>query len=306
MSRIAASALELIGNTPLVRLNRMPVAGSARILVKVESLNPGGSIKDRIALAMIEAAETAGTLKPGDTIIEPTSGNTGVGLALVAAIKGYRLLLTMPEDMSMERRNLFAAYGADFVLTPAADGMGGAVAEAKRLSSKSGYFLPQQFANPANPEAHRRATAREILDATDGEVDALVAGIGTGGTITGIGEVLKAERPGALIIGVEPERSAVISGRRAAPHKIQGIGAGFIPEVLNVGILDEVIAVSDDDATATAVRLAREEGLLAGISSGANVFAALAVAARIGEGKTVVTILADTGERYLSLLKNVR
>jgi cysteine synthase len=306
MSRIAESALDLIGETPLVRLNRLPAPGSARVLVKVESRNPGGSIKDRIALAMVEAAESEGKLTPGDTIVEPTSGNTGVGLAVVAAVKGYRLILTMPDDMSIERRTLLALYGADLVLTPAAEGMAGAVARAEKLVHERGYFMPQQFANPANPEAHRRTTVREILDATDGQVDAFVAGIGTGGTVTGVGEVLRAERPGVLVVGVEPETSAVLSGQRPSLHKIQGIGAGFVPAVLDRSILDEVMTVSDDDAYSATHRLAREEGLLVGISSGANVWAALKIAARLGAGKTVVTVLPDTGERYLSLLKNAR
>jgi cysteine synthase len=306
MSRIADSALDLIGGTPLVRLNRLPAPESARVLVKVESRNPGGSIKDRIALAMVEAAERAGQLKPGDTIVEPTSGNTGVGLAVVAAVKGYRLVLTMPDDMSIERRTLLALYGADLVLTPAAEGMAGAVARAEELVRERGYFMPQQFANAANPDAHRRTTAREILEVTDGQVDAFVAGIGTGGTITGIGAVLKAERPGVLVVGVEPECSAVLSGQQPSPHRIQGIGAGFVPAVLDRSVLDEVMTVSDEDACSTVHRLAREEGLLAGISSGANVWAALKIAVRLGAGKTVVTIMPDTGERYLSMLKNAR
>lgn len=302
MSEVHENALGLIGDTPLVRLNRLPRPGAAAVLVKVEARNPGGSIKDRIALAMVEEAEAQGQLKPGDTIVEPTSGNTGIGLALVAAVKGYRLVLTMPDDMSGERRALLGLLGAELVLTPAADGMSGAVDAAEALARDRGYFMPRQFDNPANPEAHARTTAREILRATDGQVDAFVAGIGTGGTLTGVGEVIKGERPGARVVGVEPRRAAVLSGGRPMLHRIQGIGAGFVPAVLNRAVLDEVIAVGDDDALTTMRRLAREEGLLAGISSGANVFAALEVADALGPGKTVVTVLPDTGERYLSLL----
>jgi len=299
--KIAESVLDLIGNTPMVRLNRLPKPGSAAIYAKLESLNPAGSVKDRIALAMVEAAERAGILKPGDTIVEPTSGNTGIGLAMVAAVKGYRLILTMPEDMSLERRRLLQRFGAEIILTPAIEGMTGAVYAAHELAEKYGYFMPQQFENPANPEIHRQTTAREILDATGGKVDAVVIGIGTGGTITGVGEVLKQEVPGVLVVGVEPARAPVLAGGKFRPHAIQGMGASFVPGVLNREIIDELIHVRDEDAIATTARLTREEGLLVGISSGANVFAALQVAERLGAGKVVVTILPDTGERYLTM-----
>ncbi|PTL36012.1 cysteine synthase A [Candidatus Methylomirabilis limnetica] len=302
MPRLARNVLELIGDTPLVQLQRIPRPGSARILGKLESLNPGGSVKDRIALAMIEAAERSGRLKPGDTIVEPTSGNTGIGLAMVAAVKGYRLILTMPEDMSTERRRLVGRYGAEVILTPAIEGMSGAVYAAETLVAQNpGYFMPQQFVNPANPEAHRLTTAQEILKATDGQIDAFVAGVGTGGTITGVGEVLKREVPGVQVVAVEPARSPVLQGGRARPHGIQGIGASFVPGVLNMEVIDEIIAVEDEDAYRMASRLAREEGLLVGISAGANVFASIVVAERLQAGKVVVTILPDTGERYLSV-----
>ena len=302
MPRLARNVLELIGDTPLVQLQRIPRTGSARILGKLESLNPGGSVKDRIALAMIEAAERGGRLKPGDTIVEPTSGNTGIGLAMVAAVKGYRLILTMPEDMSTERRRLVSRYGAEVVLTPAIEGMSGAVYAAETLVAQNpGYFMPQQFVNSANPEVHRLTTAQEILKATDGQIDAFVAGVGTGGTITGVGEVLKREVPGVQVVAVEPARSPVLQGGRARPHGIQGIGASFVPGVLNMEVIDEIIAVEDEDAYRMASRLAREEGLLVGISAGANVFASIVVAERLQAGKVVVTILPDTGERYLSV-----
>jgi cysteine synthase A len=251
---------------------------------------------------MIEAAERSGRLKPGDTIVEPTSGNTGIGLAMVAAVKGYRLILTMPEDMSTERRRLVGRYGAEVILTPAIEGMSGAVYAAETLVAQNpGYFMPQQFVNPANPEAHRLTTAQEIIKATDGQIDAFVAGVGTGGTITGVGEMLKREVPGVQVVAVEPARSPVLQGGRARPHGIQGIGASFVPGVLNMEVIDEIIAVEDEDAYRMASRLAREEGLLVGISAGANVFASIVVAERLQAGKVVVTILPDTGERYLSV-----
>lgn len=300
-AQLAESILDLIGHTPLVQLRRVPGEGAAQVLGKLESRNPGGSVKDRIAQAMIEAAEQEGRLKPGDTIVEPTSGNTGIGLALVAAVKGYRLVLTMPEDMSLERRKLLRRLGAEFVLTPALEGMTGAVFAAEQLVREQGYFMPQQFENPANPEIHARTTGPEIVAATGGQVDAFVVGVGTGGTITGAGKVLREVNPHVLLVAVEPERSPVLAGGRPRPHAIQGIGASFVPGVLDRTLLDEIIAVSDDDAIAMMERLAREEGLLVGISAGANVFAAGTVARRLGAGKTVVTILPDTGERYLSL-----
>ena len=300
-AQLAESILDLIGHTPLVQLRRVTGEGTAQVLGKLESRNPGGSVKDRIAQAMIEAAEQEGRLKPGDTIVEPTSGNTGIGLALVAAVKGYRLVLTMPEDMSLERRKLLRRLGAEFVLTPALEGMTGAVFAAEQLVREQGYFMPQQFENPANPEIHARTTGPEIVAATGGQVDAFVVGVGTGGTITGAGRVLREANPHVLLVAVEPERSPVLAGGRPRPHAIQGIGASFVPGVLDRTLLDEVIAVSDDDAIEMMERLAREEGLLVGISAGANVYAACTVARRLGAGKTVVTILPDTGERYLSL-----
>jgi len=299
---VADSVLDLIGNTPIVRLSRVTPADAAEILGKVESLNPAGSVKDRIALAMIEAAEEAGELKPGDTIVEPTSGNTGIGLAMVAAVKGYKLILTMPEDMSVERRRLLTRFGAQLVLTPAIEGMTGAVYAAQELVDKNtSHFMPQQFNNGANPEAHRRTTAREIIQQTDGRIDAFVSGVGTGGSITGVGEVLKRERPGVLVVAVEPAKSPVLMGGKAGIHGIQGIGASFVPGVLNRQVYDELIEVKDEDAFAMTSRLTREEGLLVGISSGANVVASIQVARKLGPGKRVVTMLCDTGERYLSV-----
>jgi cysteine synthase A len=301
--KIANTVLDLVGKTPMVRLNRVVPAGSAEVVGKLESLNPAGSVKDRIALNMIEAAEREGKLKPGDTIIEPTSGNTGIGLAMVAAVKGYKLVVTMPEDMSLARRDLLARYGAQVVLTPAIEGMTGAVFAAQELIAKNKqYFMPQQFENPANPDIHRRTTAQEILEATEGRVDALVAGVGTGGTITGVGEVLREKLgKGVLIVAVEPARSPVLEGGRAGVHAIQGIGASFVPGILNREVYDEIIAVTDQDAIDMSRRLCREEGMLVGISSGANVWAAIKVAKRLGEGKRVVTVLCDTGERYLQM-----
>lgn len=300
--KIADTVLDLIGGTPMVRLNRVVPAGSAEILGKVESMNPAGSVKDRIALNMIEAAEREGRLKPGDTIVEPTSGNTGIGLAMVAAVKGYRLIVTMPEDMSLARRDLLARYGAEVVLTPAIEGMTGAVYAAQELVVKNdGYHMPQQFENPANPDIHRKTTALEILDATDGKFDALVLGVGTGGTITGVGEVIRKTIADLLIVAVEPARSPVLQGGRAGVHAIQGIGASFVPGILNREIYNEIMTVGDDEAIDMSRRLCREEGLLVGISAGANVVASLKIAKRLGEGKRVVTVLPDTGERYLTM-----
>jgi cysteine synthase A len=300
--RLAGSVLELVGGTPLTRLNRIPRPGGATVLAKMESLNPGGSVKDRIAVAMVEDAERRGVLKEGATLVEPTSGNTGIGLAMVCAVRGYRLILTMPDDMSQERQRLLSRYGAEIHLTPAIEGMSGAVFAAQEMCREHpDYFMPMQFENKANPEIHRRTTALEILEATDGRVDAFVTGVGTGGTITGVGEVLKERLPGIRLVAVEPARSPVLSGGHARPHGIQGIGASFVPGVLNRSILDQIIQVRDEDATATARRLAREEGLLVGISSGANVWAACQVASTLPSDQIVVTILCDTGERYLSV-----
>ena len=298
---IVDSLLDLVGETPMLRLQRVVPASGAELLGKLESLNPGGSVKDRIAKSMVEAAEREGLLHPGDTIVEPTSGNTGVGLALVAAAKGYRLILTMPEDYSAERRKLFARYGAELVLTPAIEGMSGAVFAAEELARQPRHFMPQQFQNPANPEVHRRTTAEEIWTATEGRIDAFVAGVGTGGTVTGVGEILRERLPDVRIVAVEPERSPVLRGGRFDVHGIQGIGASFVPGVLNRDVYDEVLGVSDDDAYAMTARLAREEGVLVGVSAGANVHAALQVAERLDATQRVVTILCDTGERYLSV-----
>ncbi|MBL7210550.1 MAG: cysteine synthase A, partial [Candidatus Omnitrophica bacterium] len=300
--KIAKDITELIGNTPLVMLNKINKDNPAMVAAKLEYFNPAGSVKDRIGLSMIEQAEKEGKITKDTTIVEPTSGNTGIGLAFVCAVKGYKLILTMPETMSIERRKLLTAFGAEIILTAGTEGMSGAIKKAEELVQKGrGYFMPQQFKNEANPEIHRRATAREIWDDTDGKVDILVAGVGTGGTITGISEVIKKKKPSFRSIAVEPKDSPVLSGGKPGTHKIQGIGAGFIPEVLNKGIIDEVIQVSNDDAIATALRLVREEGLLAGISSGAAAFAALQAASRQeNKGKLIVVILPDTGERYLS------
>ena len=298
---IADSILDLIGATPLVRLQQISPVDGAEILGKLESRNPAGSAKDRIALSMVEAAEREGLVKPGDTLVEPTSGNTCIGLAMVCARKGYRLILTMPEDMSVERRRLLERFGAELILTPAIEGMTGAVFAAQEMAQKHKYFMPHQFDNPANPEVHRRTTGPEILEATGGRLDAFVAGVGTGGTITGVGEVLRAAGVQARIVAVEPARAAVLQGGRAGIHGIQGIGASFVPGVLNRDIYDEIMSVRDEDAFAMTKRLTREEGILVGVSSGANVWAAVEVAKALGRGKRVVTILPDTGERYLSV-----
>jgi cysteine synthase A len=299
---VHANVLELVGNTPLVRLNRMAKGLAGEVLVKMESMNPLGSVKDRIGLAMIEDAERRGVLSSDSVIVEPTSGNTGIGLAYVAAVKGYRCILVMPESMSVERRKLLQYFGAELVLTPAAGGMSAAVQKARELAAATpNSFMPQQFENPANPEIHRRTTAQEIWRDTDGKVDILVAGVGTGGTITGIAEVLKRKKPGFRAIAVEPVKSPVLSGGQAGPHRIQGIGAGFVPGVFRRDLVDEILQVQEEDAGAASRRLAREEGMLVGISAGANVWAALQVASRPdSRGKTIVTVACDTGERYLS------
>jgi cysteine synthase A len=299
MARIFRSVIELIGNTPLVQIN----APHAQVLAKLEWFNPGGSVKDRIGYAMIETAEQAGLISPGKTvIIEPTSGNTGIGLAMVAAARGYKIILTMPESMSMERRKLLKGFGAQLVLTPASEGMRGAISRAEALAAETpNAWIPQQFNNVANPEIHRRTTALEILNDTDNAIDIFVAGVGTGGTVTGVGEVIRQLKPSVQIVAVEPEASPVLSGGQPGPHKIQGIGAGFVPQVLNTGIYDEVIRVSNDDAMATARHLAQTEGLMVGISSGAAAYAALQLARRPeNAGKTIVFISASNGERYLS------
>ena len=295
---------ELIGRTPLVRLNRLSKPGSATIYGKVEFFNPGGSVKDRICLNMINEAELESKLKPGGTIVEPTSGNTGIGLALIAAVRGYKLILVMPESMSMERASLLSSYGAQLVLTPAWEGMKGSIREAESLLMQNpSYFMPDQFSNPANPAMHKKTTGPEIWEALDGKIDAFVSAVGTGGTITGCGEVFKERNPNIKFIAVEPAASPVLSGGEPGPHKIQGIGAGFIPQVLNRKILDRVIKVTDDEAYQTAKQLSKLEGLLVGISAGANVFAAQQVAEELGPGRNVVTVLCDTGERYISIEK---
>jgi len=299
--KLHKNILSLIGNTPLVKINHLCSPDDAEIWAKLESNNPGGSVKDRIALSMIEAAESDGRLKPGGMIIEPTSGNTGIGLAMVAKVKGYRIILVMPETMSMERRQLLQAFGAEIILTEGKKGMRGAIEKAGDICKNNpDYFMPQQFENPANPEIHKRTTAIEIINNLGEVPDAFVSGVGTGGTITGVGEIFRAKKPDVLIIAVEPSASPVLSGGNPGSHKIQGIGAGFIPGVLNTKIYDEIIPVTDDDAAETTRALSLKEGILAGISSGAALWASLQVAKRLGKGKRVVVILPDRGERYLS------
>ena len=300
--KIADSVVGLIGNTPLVRLSKIAAGLPGQVVAKMESFNPLGSVKDRIAKSMIEAAERDGLIGPGSTVVEPTSGNTGIGLAAVCAAKGYKLILTMPDTMSMERRMLLRALGADLILTPGARGMTGAVERAEQVVQETpASFMPQQFKNPANPEVHRTTTAEEVWRDTDGQVDVFVAGVGTGGTVTGVAEALKTRKPSLWAVAVEPAASPVLSGGKPGPHKIQGIGAGFVPDVLNLKVVDEIIAVRNEDATETARRLARTEGILAGISSGAALWAAMQVASRADtKGKLVVVVLPDTGERYLS------
>ncbi|MGX9132880.1 cysteine synthase A [Rummeliibacillus sp. JY-2-4R] len=301
MSKLVSSVTELIGNTPIVKLNNVTGPNDANMYVKLEYFNPGSSVKDRIAAAMIEAAEKEGKLKPGSTIVEPTSGNTGIGLAMVAAAKGYKAVLVMPDTMSLERRNLLRAYGADLVLTPGAEGMKGAIAKVEELAKENGWFIPQQFENPANAEVHRKTTGPEIIEAFEGlTLDAFISGVGTGGTITGTGEVLKEKYPEIEIIAVEPKDSAVLSGNKPGPHKIQGIGAGFVPEVLNTEVYTSIFPVDNDDAFEAARKVAKEEGVLGGISAGAAIFAAIETAKRLGKGKNVLALLPDNGERYLS------
>ena len=301
MSKIVNSVVELIGNTPIVKLNHVTGPNDANVYVKLEYFNPGSSVKDRIAAAMIEAAEKEGKLKAGSTIIEPTSGNTGIGLAMVAAAKGYKTVIVMPDTMSVERRNLLRAYGAELVLTPGADGMKGAIAKANELADENGWFVPQQFENPANVEAHRLTTGPEIIEAFEGlNLDAFIAGVGTGGTVTGTGEVLKEKFPEIEVIAVEPKDSPVLSGGKPGPHKIQGIGAGFVPEVLNTEAYTSIFPVENEDAFEAARKVAREEGVLAGISAGAAMYAAIETAKRLGKGKNVLALLPDTGERYFS------
>lgn len=299
--KIAKNITELVGNTPLVELSNLTVGLKARVVAKLEYFNPASSVKDRIALAMIDDAEKSGQITKDTIIVEATSGNTGIGLALICAARGYKLVITMPESMSLERRALLRAYGAELVLTPAAEGMGGAIAKANELAAQDGYFMPRQFDNLANPQVHRDTTAQEIWNDTDGQVDILVAGVGTGGTITGVGEVLKAKKDSVQVVAVEPQASPVLSGGQKGPHPIQGIGAGFVPAVLNTEIYDEIVTVANDDAFKVARELAAKEGLLVGISSGAAVKAALELAARDeNAGKLIVVIIPSSGERYLS------
>lgn len=300
MVLVANSITELIGKTPIVKLSRIVDEDSADIYLKLEYMNPGSSVKDRIALAMIEAAEKAGKIKPGDTIIEPTSGNTGIGLAMVAAAKGYKAILVMPDTMSMERRNLLRAYGAELVLTPGPKGMNGAVQKAEKLAKEKGYFIPQQFSNEANREIHRLTTGPEIVEQMGEQLDVCIAGVGTGGTITGIGQVLKEKYPNIKMYAIEPEDSPVLSGGKPGPHKIQGIGAGFVPSILDMNIYDEIFKVTTEESFVAARRAAREEGILGGISSGAAISVALRVAKQLGKGKKVLAIIPSNGERYLS------
>ncbi|MFE7064919.1 cysteine synthase A [Sutcliffiella sp. NPDC057660] len=300
MVRVANSIEELIGQTPIVKLNRIVEEDMADVYLKLEFMNPGSSVKDRIALAMIDAAIEEGTLKEGDTIIEPTSGNTGIGLAMVAAAKGLKAILVMPDTMSLERRNLLRAYGAELVLTPGTEGMGGAIRKAEAISKEKDLFMPQQFNNKANPEIHRKTTGKEIVEQMGDQLDAFVSGIGTGGTITGSGEVLKEAYPGIKIVAVEPTDSPVLSGGKPGPHKIQGIGAGFVPSILDTEIYDQVITVKNEEAFEYARLAAKAEGILGGISSGAAIFAALKVAKELGKGKKVLAVIPSNGERYLS------
>ncbi|WP_088105913.1 cysteine synthase A [Halalkalibacter urbisdiaboli] len=298
--KVVNSITDLIGQTPLVKLNRLVSDKHADVYLKLEYMNPGSSVKDRIGLAMIEAAEKAGKIKPGDTIVEPTSGNTGIGLAMVAAAKGYKAKLVMPETMSLERRNLLRAYGAELVLTPGPEGMGGAIRKATALAEEEGYFMPQQFENESNPAIHRETTGKELLEQAQGQIDGFVSGIGTGGTITGAGGFLKEHFPNLHIAAVEPADSPILSGGNPGPHKIQGIGAGFVPKILNTEVYDEVIQVTTEQAFEYARRAAKEEGILGGISSGAAIYAALQLAEKLGAGKKVVAIIPSNGERYLS------
>ncbi|MDH5164243.1 cysteine synthase A [Heyndrickxia oleronia] len=300
MARLVNSIAELVGGTPIVRLNRLTDENQAEVYLKLEYMNPGSSVKDRIALAMIETAEREGKLQLGDTIVEPTSGNTGIGLAMIAAAKGYKAVLVMPETMSMERRNLLRAYGAQLVLTPGAEGMNGAVRKAEELAKENGYFMPQQFKNEANPEIHRLTTGREIVEQMGEQLDAFVSGIGTGGTISGSGQVLREAYPNIKIYAVEPKDSPILAGGKPGPHKLQGLGANFVPDTLNREIYDEIIHVGTEEAFEASRRVAREEGILGGISAGAAIHAALKVASELGKGKKVVAIIPDNGERYLS------
>jgi cysteine synthase A len=300
MARVVNSIAELVGNTPIVKVNRLADENSAEVYLKLEYFNPGSSVKDRIALAMIEAAEKSGEINSGDTIVEPTSGNTGIGLAMIAAVKGYNAVLVMPDTMSLERRNLLRAYGAELVLTPGAEGMKGAVAKAEELVKEKGYFMPQQFQNEANPEVHRQTTGKEIVESMGEQLDAFVAGIGTGGTISGAGDVLRKAYPSIKIYAVEPKDSPILGGGKPGPHKLQGLGANFVPDTLNQEIFDDIIHVSTEEAFEAAREAAKKEGILAGISSGAAIHAALQVAKELGKGKKVLTIIPDNGERYLS------